>query len=301
MKHTLKLCQFKNIIFDVTQNTARITLNRPEYLNALNVSTVHELTQAFDIARQDSAVRVAVLSGNGAAFSAGGDIEFMASLKGDYSRSLAFTQGLCEMFKTIYRFRTTKTLITQGHGASIGAASGIMAASDLVLVDNATRFGFPERRLKLIPATLAPSVVGRIGTENAKALFTSGEIFDASTALSIGLVHGKYEMPALHGRVEEMIDNVLISGKSASRIAVSPRTTLRHVSAIPKDIEGLVEDIGNLIQDKSPSGRERTYDYAATRLAEALITPEAQGAIAAFWKSKNNKTSTVSKESARSR
>jgi methylglutaconyl-CoA hydratase len=283
------LAPFKHIQYSINHNTARIVLNRPESLNALNVPMVEEVTRAVELARQDEAVKVAVLSGNGDAFSAGGDVEFMASLQGDYHRSLNFTRNLCRMFEAIHGFTRQKTLISQGHGASVGAAGGIMAASDLAFAHSNTRFAFPERRLKLVPATLAPTVIGRVGAHNASILFTTGELFDAETARSIGLVHGHFPQETLHHTVEEMAERVCRDGKEAVhsyRQSLPPVTRLARDAAIPAEITTLVKDVEELNKDMSDEGRSKTYDYTSRRLAQALVTPEAQQAIAKFWESK---------------
>ena len=108
-----------------------------------------------------------------------------------------------------------------------------MCAADVAVCENETKFSFSEVRLGLVPATISPYVINKIGAGHARALFTTGEVFDGEKALRIGLVHECVNLPDLHGTAMAKIKDVLRNGPES--VAVSKRlaqqATLDKISA----------------------------------------------------------------------
>lgn len=172
----------------VAGSIATITLNRPEVHNAINAEMVTSLTAALRDLGQRGDLRALVLRGAGPSFCAGGDIRSMrASLAWDQEQNLRDAIGLASLFESL----STCPLAVVGvvHGAALGGGGGLVATCDIVLAEEGTKFGFTEARLGLIPATISPYVVAKIGVSQARALFLTAERFDAARALAIGLVH----------------------------------------------------------------------------------------------------------------
>ena len=167
---------------------AWVNLDRPEVRNALNAELIHELTEVFDWLNSRDDIRVIILKGNGKAFCAGADLEYMKAMAGfSYNQNLADAQNLSKLFQTIYF--CNKAVIVDVHGACIGGANGIIAAADIVIAEKETKFAFSEVRLGITPATISPFVVQKIGNTAAKELMLTGRRFTAEEAKAFHLVN----------------------------------------------------------------------------------------------------------------
>ena len=167
---------------------AWINLDRPEVRNALNAELIHELTEVFDWLNSRDDIRVIILKGNGKAFCAGADLDYMKAMAGfSYNQNLADAQNLSKLFQTIYF--CNKAVIVDVHGACIGGANGIIAAADIVIAEKETKFAFSEVRLGITPATISPFVVQKIGNTAAKELMLTGRRFSAEEAKAFHLVN----------------------------------------------------------------------------------------------------------------
>ena len=166
---------------------AWINLDRPEVRNALNAELIHELTEVFEWLNSRDDIRVVILKGNGKAFCAGADLEYMKAMVGfSYNQNIADAEKLSKLFQTIYF--CNKAVIVDVHGACIGGANGIIAAADVVIAERQTKFAFTEVRLGLTPATISPFVVSRIGNTAAKELMLTGRRFTAEEAKAYGMI-----------------------------------------------------------------------------------------------------------------
>ena len=164
-----------------------VALNAPDTRNALSVQMMSDLTQvAAELGSSDD-VRVVVLSGNGAVFCAGGDLNWMKAQVGatrefrisEAKKLAAMLQALNEM---------PKPLIGKIHGGAFGGGVGLACVCDVAVAIDGTKFGFTETKLGLIPATIGPYVVARMGEGNARRVFMSSRIFNAIEARELGIV-----------------------------------------------------------------------------------------------------------------
>ena len=180
--------EFNTIKVQLGESMAWINLDRPEVRNALNAELIHELTEVFDWLNSRDDIRVIILKGNGKAFCAGADLEYMKAMAGfSYNQNLADAQNLSKLFQTIYF--CNKAVIVDVHGACIGGANGIIAAADIVIAEKETKFAFSEVRLGITPATISPFVVQKIGNTAAKELMLTGRRFTADEAKAFRLVN----------------------------------------------------------------------------------------------------------------
>lgn len=164
----------------------RVSLNRPEVRNALNDELIASITNVFTTLSSD--IRVVVISGEGAAFCAGGDLEWMRKAAGyTEAENEADALRVSQMFSAIRDCHAVT--IASVHGAAMGGGSGMIAACDIAIATEEAKFAFSEVKLGLIPATISPFVIDRIGKGHAKALFVTGEVFGSPHALAIGLIH----------------------------------------------------------------------------------------------------------------
>jgi enoyl-CoA hydratase/carnithine racemase len=193
-------------------SVTRITLNRPEVRNAFNDELIEALTSAFQ--GLPAGTRAVVLSGEGKSFSAGGDLSWM-------KRAATYTEEenyqdalkLSGLFQAIVDCPAVVIAKVQGH--AFGGGCGLVAASDVAVVVEGTKFAFSEVKLGLIPATISTFVMPKIGAGHARALFTTGIAFDAERALRIGLVHDVCAENEADSVVKSYVDAVLSSGPIA--------------------------------------------------------------------------------------
>jgi methylglutaconyl-CoA hydratase len=121
------------------------------------------------------------------------------------------------MLRTIAEF--PKPVIARVHGNAFGGGSGLCAAADVAIAAESALFGFTEVRLGLVPATIAPHVVEKIGPGHARPLFVTGERFSAARAAEIGLVHRVVPDGQIDAAVDEAIEALLQSGPHAQTAA----------------------------------------------------------------------------------
>lgn len=199
---------------------ATLTLDRPDRRNALSPELMAQLADAVRDAGRDPGVRIVVLAGAGAAFSAGADIGWMRGGRdADDARNLAEAEALRDGFEALDT--CPKAVVARVHGAAIGGGAGLVACADVAVASDETRFAFAEVRLGILPATIAPYVIRAIGPGAARALFTSGRRFDADEALRLGLVHRVVPADGLDDVIRETVEAFLAGGPQA--IAASKR------------------------------------------------------------------------------
>lgn len=188
----------------------RVTLNRPEVRNAFNDELIAELTKTFSDVPEG--IRAVVLSGAGKSFCAGGDLEWMRRAS-EYSEHQNYKDAmkLGGLFEAVAGCRAV--VIAKVHGAAFGGGCGLVAASDIGIAEPGTKFAFSEVRLGLVPGTISPFVVAKIGAGHARALFATGETFDADDAFRIGLIHAVSD--SLEQAVEEKLAWIFAAGPKA--------------------------------------------------------------------------------------
>jgi len=192
---------------------ATVTLDRPESRNALNREVMVELTQMFGALSGDG-TRVIVLTGAGSAFCAGADIEWMRRARDfDHDANVADAAIARTLFETIDA--CPRPVIARVNGHALGGGAGLVACADMAVAATGATFGFTETRLGLIPAAVSPYVLRTIGPGHARALFTTGERFDAARALAIGLIHRVSDSDRLDHAVADAVLAYLACGPDA--------------------------------------------------------------------------------------
>lgn len=249
---------YKTLIVKKESGVLQITLNRPEVRNAFNDTLIADLSKVFANEALEEDVRVILLSGTGDVFCAGGDIKWM-KLSFNYTRDENYrdAKALSDMLEKINE--CPKPVVAKVHGAVMGGGLGLVSVCDYVLASEETFFSFSEVRLGLIPATIGPYVIAKIGESQARALFLSAKRFSTSRALEMGLIH---QVAPSRNELEEktikLIQNILSSSPQALKV-------------VKKFIHEL----------KKKPGLEKS-DYAAGVLADLRVTPEAQEGLTAF-------------------
>ena len=238
---------------------ALLTLNRPEVHNAFDDALISSLLEELRRLSEDSNVRVLCLTGAGASFSAGADLNWMRRAANfSEEENAADAHQLAAMLRTLDEFpRPTLALV---NGAAFGGGIGLVAACDIAIASTQARFSLSEVRLGLVPATISPYVVAAIGQRAARRFYLTGERFDANTAHSIDLVHEVVPHDELKAAGEKMIDTLLCGGPKAQAIAK------------------------NLIKETTPArDRDHLDAWTARLIAEIRQTDEAAEGLDAFF------------------
>jgi len=163
-----------------------VSLNRPDVRNALNAQMIAELTDAFQSLTARDDMRVIVLQGNGASFSAGADVNWMrASLDFSPGVNLEDARRMSDMFHAIDL--VSAPVVCKAHGAALGGGMGLLAVCDIVVAAEGTVFGFTEVKLGIIPAVISRFVLPKIGESWARALYLTAERFGPDLARHTGL------------------------------------------------------------------------------------------------------------------
>lgn len=212
------MMEFNNIIYEKKEAIAKITVNRPKSLNALNKEMVLELGRAFDDARTDDKIKVVIITGTGdKAFIAGADIYAMK----DYSSSdaLLFVRLIKE--KVLDAIRSMeKPVIAAVNGYALGGGCEVAMACDLILAVETAKFGQPEISLGLVPGLGGMTYLSRlIGIKKAKELVFTGDFIDAKEAERLGLINRVVPPGKLDDAVNEITSKILDKSSIAIRVA----------------------------------------------------------------------------------
>lgn len=193
---------------------ATLTLNRPEVRNAFNAQLISDLVTTLEDIANDDSIRVLVLTGAGAAFCAGADLNWMReSLAYSHEQNLADATALDALFDTLNSL--PKPVIGRINGPALGGGVGLVACCDLAVAVEEAKFGFSEVKLGIIPAVIAQYVVPKIGVSQSRALFVSGEQFSAERAFEIGLIHAITGAGELDAVIASLCKRMLTSGPRA--------------------------------------------------------------------------------------
>ncbi|KAF1702093.1 enoyl-CoA hydratase-related protein [Pseudoxanthomonas suwonensis] len=236
----------------------RLRLNRPHLHNAFDAGLIAALTAALERAGADPAVRLVVLEGEGASFSAGADLNWMrgmAAASEQENREDAL--ALARLMRTLDELpRPTPARV---HGPAFGGGVGLVACCDIAIGTPRARFGLTESRLGLLPAGISPYVVAAIGPRQARRWFATAGHFDAEAALHMGLLHAVVPEEELDAAVQAQLDLLLKAGPVA---AASAKQLVRRVMA---------------------GGPAEALDADNAALIAALrVSPEGQEGLAAF-------------------
>jgi len=235
-----------SVLHERRGTTAWLTLNRPQVHNAFDDTLIATLTGLLEQADVDPAVRTVVLTGNGSCFSAGADLNWMrgmASASEQENRNDSLR--LARLMRTLQFL--SKPTVARVNGAAYGGGVGLVACCDIAVgVDT---------------AVISPYVIAAIGLREARRLFITGEVFDATTAARIGLLHAAVPSAELDEIVERQLYLLAKAGPHAQREA-----------------KALALRVGGI----DPAQAERIDTANAELIARLRISEEGQHGLGAF-------------------
>ncbi len=247
-----------NILTKQENQVFTISLNRPEVHNAMSAEMIAEIKEAFLQAEENEEVRIILLRGEGKSFCAGADLNYMKEIA-DYGLEENYQDGLrlAALFQTIYE--CSKPTIAVVHGAAFGGANGLLAACDIAIAGEQTTFAFSEVKLGIIPATISPFVIRRIGEFAAKDLMMTGRRFKAQEAFTYHLIN-KY-LP--ENELDDYVNKLVYQLKTSAPGAV--RETKKLIAYVLQEKDG-----------------KKVIDRTAQWIAERRASDEGQEGMSSF-------------------
>jgi enoyl-CoA hydratase len=196
---------YKNIIMEKKNGVGTITMNRPQVLNALDIQTIEELTNAVTELENDHSIHVAVLTGKDKAFIAGADIKQMQTMNTIQAKTFAtLGHSLCHNIEN-----SRLPYIAAINGYALGGGCEVMMACDLIIASSTAKIGQPEINLGIHPGFGGTQRLPRlVGTLKAKELLLIGDPIDAQEALRIGLINKVIEPEKLMEETEKIAQKI---------------------------------------------------------------------------------------------
>ncbi|WP_295906256.1 enoyl-CoA hydratase-related protein [uncultured Bdellovibrio sp.] len=195
---------------------AYVKLNRPEVRNAFNPEMIEELTKTFRDLNARKDLRAIVLQGEGKAFCAGADLNWMKEMV-----NFSFEQNREDSLKLFNMFETMANcmlpIVGQIHGAAFGGALGLLAICDEVIAEEGTQFCFSEVKLGIAPAVISAFVNRKAVAGKVRPLMLSGVVFNPHIAQQAGLVTEVVPAGEGHTAVQKVLHNYLQCGPEAVR------------------------------------------------------------------------------------
>ena len=240
------------------RGVARLTLARPEKHNALDATMIAEITEAARGLASDASVRVVVLAARGRSFCAGGDLGWMREqMEADAATREGQARALAGMLSALDRL--PMPLLGAVQGPAYGGGVGLLSVCDIAVGVEGAAFAMTEVRLGIIPATIGPYVLARIGAPAARRLMLSARRIRPEEALSLGLLTRVVPPEGLDAAIEEEV---------AALLACAP---------------GAVADTKRLIRDLAQPVGPEAIDLSIQALVARWETEEAQAGIRAFF------------------
>jgi len=209
--------EYKNIIFQIEEQIATITFNRPKVLNALNEASLKEFSHAIDKVAEDEGIRVLILTGSGdKSFVAGADItEF---LKFNALKAKIFSEmghGIVSKLQEL-----SIPVIGAVNGFALGGGCEVVIACDFIYASENAMFGLPEINLGIIPGFGGTQRLPRlVGKNRAKEMIFTGKMISAAEAQALGLVNKVCVQDQLMDEVLNVAKIIVSKGKISLRAA----------------------------------------------------------------------------------
>lgn len=250
------------VLLEKSNGIATLRLNRAEKKNALNGEMIDALDFYAQQIKNDESIDIVILKGKGDVFCSGADLKwFKEAADMEFNQRIERVKALPRFLKTWYEL--PQTTISTGHGFMYGGALGLLAISDYVILDQKSRLRLSEVVLGLIPASIAPYLVLRMGHARAKSLMLSADAFTADQALHFGLAD--YVVPFEQLKVFE--------DQLVEKLQMSPASTRKMLKNYMKGLSNFE------ISDE-------LVDYSAKALSEAVGTETAQQFIETLFRGK---------------
>lgn len=241
-----------------------VTMTREEVHNAFNAEMIAEMTGAFEALNNNPACKIIVLQSLGKSFSAGADINWMKDMvNATQSENEKDSQKLAKLLRVI-NFNS-KPVIAKVQGLALGGGVGLISCCDIVIANEEAKFGLTEAKLGLVPAVISPYVVDAISTRQARRYFQTAEIFDAQTALNMGLVSEIGPLEDLTEILDKQIRFLQSTGPQAKQIS---------------------KKLVHSVVARTLPQQKKLDEYTTQVIAAVRVSPEGQHGLTSFLNKK---------------
>ena len=225
------------------RGVATCALNRQEKRNAMTDRMLSELIDVAGRMSADPAIRAVILTGAGDFFCAGGDLSWMKQqIEADRPTRMKQARVLADALQALNTME--KPLIGRINGSAFGGGLGLISVCDVAIAPVTAQFGFTETRLGLIPATISPYVLARMGEGKARRVFMSARIFPAQEAVALDLLARAVQAEDLDAAIEAEVAPYLTVASGA--VAASKRLARSLGPRIEPDvIEATIEALAD--------------------------------------------------------
>ena len=253
---------------EYTNQVCYIKIDRPTKMNALARGTIEKLIDFFKTSASSTRFNVLVMSGSNGFFSAGADLEWM---KAGLHQSDETNQADAQLFNDLYHEMCMypKPIVAKVAGGAYGGAIGLMACADVVITSPDARFKFSETALGLIPATVAPYIVKKIGGGNARYLLLSAHQFNGEDALNYGLAQ------------------ILVAADELDNFT---RETAEKMATLGPKAVTKTKELLNYLDQNCFNINQETKNYCASLIATARKSEEGQERVDSFFKRNKSRT-----------
>jgi methylglutaconyl-CoA hydratase len=250
----------QSVLTSIDNGVATLRLNRGKEMNSLDADAARLIRDAVEAFGADEAVRVMVVAGEGPAFSAGGDFNWVLGWPElDAITRHAHADAVMAAVQVIYDF--PKPSIARVHGAAVGGGVGLMLACDFAVASTTARFGLTSVRNGLLAGIAIPVLLEAVGPRMARQLLMHGGMFDAATALRIGLLDQVVEADELDATVATLARELKLGAPSVQTLV---KKLVTQINALPHDSSAadiLGEHVGNqCVTDDALEGMKAFLD-----------------------------------------
>jgi methylglutaconyl-CoA hydratase len=249
------------VVVSEMNHVAYVKLNRPEIRNAFSPDMINQLTTLFRSFEARKDLRAVVLFGEGKAFCAGADLQWMQSMiHYNLEQNKKDAENLFTLFETIEK--CSLPVLGRVHGAAIGGALGLLSVCDEVIAEKSTQFCFSEVKLGIAPAVISRFVSPKCNPARLRPLMLSGRVFDVDEAVQLGLVQVVAEDGESHTVILKYLNDYMVGGPEAIRETKKLLTEILWLNA-----EGQKEKTTKVIAERrvSREGQEGLQSFLDKR------------------------------------
>jgi len=220
-----------SVLTSIADGVATLRLNRGKEMNSLDADTARLIRDAVEAFGVDDTVRVLIVAGEGPAYSAGGDFNWVLGWPElDAITRHAHADAIIAAVQAIYDF--PKPSIARVHGAAVGGGVGLMLACDFAVASATARFGLTSVRNGLLAGIAIPVLIEAVGPRVARQLLMHGGMFDAATALRIGLLDQVVNADELDTTVATLAGELKLGAPSVQTLV---KKLVTQINALPHD------------------------------------------------------------------
>lgn len=246
---------------DIDGHVAVMTVARPEKLNALDLDMLQALTDAADEVDANTQVRVAILTGEGKGFSAGGDIKAWGGMRPE-EFGHAWVRHGHRIFERLATMRVPLIAALNGH--ALGGGLELAGVADIRIAEEQIKIGLPETGLGMVPGWSGTQrLVKRFGAQVVRRMALGGEIFTAQEALALGLVDRVTSTGNAVNAAREYAERIAMRGPAALEVV-----KLMISSANGEDNGSAVEALGSILVAKTGDLKEGVASFTEKRQAQ---------------------------------